>query len=201
MNASPLIGLAKGKRLHLLKVLYEEVLIPPLVYEDVVTRGRGRAGAGAVKNTVAKGWIKVVPVQDPAKIPAEFGGKSEGEVIALALWRNADFVIMDDRKARKHCDRLGLKWVSTGGVIRDAAQQSRSGPPATSFWEPGGVLRPIGARRFCCIPCREPCAPPGHGFAGAQTKRLPLSPLDPCGLCAEGGLPLPGATPYCSQLP
>jgi len=30
-------------------------------------------------------------------------------VIALALWWNADVVIMDDRKARKRCDRLGLK--------------------------------------------------------------------------------------------
>ena len=43
--ASPLIGLSKARRLGLLRALYEDVLLPPQVYADVVVQGRGRAGA------------------------------------------------------------------------------------------------------------------------------------------------------------
>jgi predicted nucleic acid-binding protein len=60
VNVSPLIGLAKAGRLRLLGALYDEVLIPPAVYEDVVIKGRRRIGARAVKNAVQTGWIKVV---------------------------------------------------------------------------------------------------------------------------------------------
>jgi uncharacterized protein len=64
VNASPLIGLAKGRRLSLLRLLYDEVLIPSLVYDDVVVQGHGRTGARAVRNVVTAGWLQVVAVSD-----------------------------------------------------------------------------------------------------------------------------------------
>ena len=82
VNASPLIGLAKGRRLPLLRLLYDEVLIPSLVYDDVVVKGRRRAGARAVGNAVTAGWLQVVAVSDALVVPAEFRGTGEGEVIA-----------------------------------------------------------------------------------------------------------------------
>jgi predicted nucleic acid-binding protein len=61
---------------------------------------------------------------------------------------------MDDRKARKHCDRLGIKWVSTGGIIQDAvrAKQVRRAKPifermgAKGFiiWDSEDILRELG---------------------------------------------------------
>ena len=62
VNASPLIGLVKGGRLSLLGVLYDEVIIPLSVYDDVVVKGHGRPGAKAVHNAIKAGWIKVVPM-------------------------------------------------------------------------------------------------------------------------------------------
>ena len=72
VNASPLIGLAKGRRLPLLRHLYDEVLIPSLVYDDVVVKGHRRAGARAVCNAVTAGWLQVVAVSDASVVPAEF---------------------------------------------------------------------------------------------------------------------------------
>ena len=117
VNASPLIGLAKGRRLPLLRLLYDEVLIPSLVYDDVVVKGHRRAGARAVRSAVTAGWLQVVAVSDASVVPAEFKGTGEGEVIALARMKKAGYVIIDDRKARH--------WISTGGVIRDAMRARR----------------------------------------------------------------------------
>jgi hypothetical protein len=125
VNTSPLIGLAKGRRLSLLRLLYDEVLIPSLVYDDVVVKGQRRAGARAVRNAVTAGWLQVVTVSDSSVVPAAFRGTGEGEVIALARAKQADYVIIDDRKARHYCDRVGIKWISTGGVIRDAVRARR----------------------------------------------------------------------------
>jgi uncharacterized protein len=125
VNASPLIGLAKGRRLSLLRLLYDEVLIPSLVYDDVAVKGHRRAGALAVRNAVTAGWLQVVAVSDASVVPAEFQGTGEGEVIALARMKKAGYVIIDDRKARHCCDRVGVKWISTGGVIRDAMRARR----------------------------------------------------------------------------
>jgi len=111
--------------LSLLGVLYDEVIIPLSVYDDVVVKGHGRPGAKAVHNAIKAGWIKVVPVSDTKLIPNEFRGEGEGEVIALARERKAEYVILDDRKARSYCDRIGIKWISTCGVIRDAKRARR----------------------------------------------------------------------------
>ena len=125
VNASPLIGLVKGRRLSLLRLLYDAVLIPSLVYDDVVVKGHKRVGARAVRNAVSAGWLQVVAVSDASVVPAEFQGTGEGEVIALARMKQAEYAIIDDRKARHYCDRVGIKWISTGGVIRDAMRARR----------------------------------------------------------------------------
>ena len=46
-------------------------------------------------------------------------------MIALARMKQAGYAIIDDRKARHYCNRVGVKWISTGGVIRDAMRARR----------------------------------------------------------------------------
>ncbi len=121
VDASPLIGLAKIRRLRLLARLYPIVIIPPAVYEDVVVRGAGRAGANAVRRAVREGWIRIVAPADSTRVPPSLQGTGEGEVIALMLCGQADVAIVDDRKARHLCDALGIRHISTGLVLKDAA--------------------------------------------------------------------------------
>ena len=93
--------------------------------DDVVIRGEGRPGSCAVKNAVDTGWIKVVPIEYRDNVPPRFAEMGEGEAIALAIEQNAEFLIVDDRAVRNYCNRIGLDWLSTGGVIRDACQAGR----------------------------------------------------------------------------
>lgn len=123
VNASPIIGLAKIRKLYLLSRLYGEVIIPPAVYEDVVVRGAGRVGARALNNAVQAGWIRIVAPSDPMQVPLPLRGTGEGEVVALVLCGQACMAIVDDRKARQICDLLGVRYLSTGMVLKDAASQ------------------------------------------------------------------------------
>ncbi|MCK4731613.1 MAG: hypothetical protein KAT65_04060 [Methanophagales archaeon] len=55
-DSSPLIYLAKTRRLHLLKELYGSIKIPPSVYNEVVVEGekRGFEDAFRVKEVIGK---------------------------------------------------------------------------------------------------------------------------------------------------
>jgi predicted nucleic acid-binding protein len=64
-DSSPLITLAKIRRLDLLPELYETVTITPEVYAEIVVSGAGLPGSSQI--ATAK-WIHVKPVQKPADL-------------------------------------------------------------------------------------------------------------------------------------
>lgn len=45
VNSTPLIALSIIGRLPLLRALFDEVIVPASVYEEIVLQGRGRPGA------------------------------------------------------------------------------------------------------------------------------------------------------------
>jgi predicted nucleic acid-binding protein len=101
-NATPLISLSLINQLGLLKALYGQVYIPPAVCEEVVTKGKGRPGAQEVAQA---DWIVVREVPEVARgtvqpRPAALHA-GEVETMELALWLQAELVILDERLARK----------------------------------------------------------------------------------------------------
>jgi predicted nucleic acid-binding protein len=54
-NASLLINLSRIDKLDLLRDLYNEIVIPEGVWQEVVVEGGGQPGAEAIKSAV---WIK-----------------------------------------------------------------------------------------------------------------------------------------------
>ena len=54
-NSSPIINLARIGELNLLHQLYEEVIIPEAVWQEVVVEGVGQPGAEEVESA---SWIK-----------------------------------------------------------------------------------------------------------------------------------------------
>ena len=128
-NSSPLIYLSKVKALHLLFSIYEEVLIPSGVYNEVVAKGleKGYEDATVVKNAVEKGLIKVcdVPrgrVTRLLKIFPELDW-GEGETLALASSLKLQHVLVDDILARRVASMMGLKPHGTIYIIIVAARR------------------------------------------------------------------------------
>ena len=65
-NATPLIGLAKIGRFHLLQQLFGQLHIADAVYDETVTRGV------SAKQVVAQAdWIETHPVEDKLSIANE----------------------------------------------------------------------------------------------------------------------------------
>jgi predicted nucleic acid-binding protein len=118
-NSTPLIYLAAIARFDLLRDLFNRILIPSAVYNEVVTQGTGRWGAA---ETSGANWIDRRPVSDPVKVRSLLarlrGGESE--VIILAEELGADLVIMDDSTARRELAQRGLRFMGTVGVLMTA---------------------------------------------------------------------------------
>jgi predicted nucleic acid-binding protein len=120
-NATPLISLSLINQLGLLKALYGQVYIPPAVCEEVVTKGKGRPGAQEVAQA---DWIVVREVPEVARgtvqpRPAALHA-GEVETMELALWLQAELVILDERLARKVAKTQGLNIVGTVGILKHA---------------------------------------------------------------------------------
>ena len=120
-NASPLIALSLIGRLELLPALYGEIHIARAIHSEVVTRGRGRAGAAILRKS---DWLVTHSVSRRAL--ASFrprpAGLHSGEVdtIALAVQLHADFVLIDERLARKFAESKGLQVLGTLGILKYA---------------------------------------------------------------------------------
>ena len=112
----PLIALSIVGHLDLLRILFDEVLIPASVYEEVVQQGRGRSGSQAVAQA---DWLAIHEPKVPSPLPAELMGLDKGEldVILLARELEADWVLIDEKLARQIAKALDLPVKGTLGLL------------------------------------------------------------------------------------
>jgi uncharacterized protein len=101
-NSTPLITLAKVEYFDLLQKLFNEITISQEVWNEVVVRGAGLAGAS---ETSQAGWIKVSSVANSALVKewrdAYNLGAGEVSTIILARELTASLALIDERRARK----------------------------------------------------------------------------------------------------
>ena len=116
VNATPLISLALLGRLSLLKEMFAEVIVPRAVYKEVIQGGTGKPGADALAEA---NWLKVVSVDVSITIEPLLLGLDAGELEVLLLARQikADWVIIDERLARRVAFALGLPVKGTLGIL------------------------------------------------------------------------------------
>ncbi|WP_029523323.1 DUF3368 domain-containing protein [Persephonella sp. KM09-Lau-8] len=117
-NASPLIALSNIGQLELLKELFQKIIIPKAVYQEVVQEGKNRPGAVEVKKAVNK-WIEVKEVKnsDEVKTLRALLDYGEAEVIVLAQEIKTDLLILDNREPRLFAKHLGFQLIGTIGVL------------------------------------------------------------------------------------
>ena len=117
-DSSPLITLARIGRLALLADLFDKILVPSAVYDEVTVAGRGRPGAEESRRA---SWIESTKV-DLAEHPEVARlcgglGAGEAEAIALAASLRADLLLVDERKARNVAQSVGLALAGTIGLL------------------------------------------------------------------------------------
>ena len=121
-NNSPLVALLGLDLLSLLRQLYTEVWIP----EEVKAEFLGTERIPRQQALKDAPWIKTVHLTDVTDISTYVrSGLDLGEaaVFALAEEHNAQFVIIDDLKARQHAVRIGLSFKGTVGILLEAKEE------------------------------------------------------------------------------
>ena len=109
-DSSALVALATMDRLELLEEIFDTIYVPQAVYEEVSISYKPQSVK--LKKFLAN---KVVTVTlDISKM-----GLGQGELEAIALYKNknADFLLIDDRRAKNFAKLNGLNIIGSLGVM------------------------------------------------------------------------------------
>ncbi|HBE19561.1 MAG TPA: DUF3368 domain-containing protein [Cyanobacteria bacterium UBA11367] len=121
-NTSPISNLAKVGQINLLQQLYETVLIPTAVHEELLDERAGETVIAAVQSAI---WLKIQPVQNQQLVSElrNFVNLGEALAIALAVEVNATRLLIDERLGRQAATDRELRITGVFGVLLSAKQQ------------------------------------------------------------------------------
>jgi uncharacterized protein len=122
-DTSPVLNLARIDRLALLPVLYDQVIIPSAVYEELIAFKRDLP---VPIDLASVPWLIVASAEDRTGVQRlrEALDPGEAEAIVLAIERRADPLLVDERRGRQAEAAAGLKVTGLLGVV---AQAKRAG--------------------------------------------------------------------------
>ena len=126
-NATPLIYLTKSGSLKLFKKLFDSILIPKVVYEEVVVKGKeeGFSDAIVVEEQIEEGWISTDNLGTDEKLVEHATELDKGEtaVIKLAKEKDDPLLLIDDAAGRQIAKSFGLEVKGTLYVILRAYKE------------------------------------------------------------------------------
>lgn len=121
-DTSVLVNLAWLNRLDILPALYGEVIIPTVVWEEIVVLGVGKVGSQEIAQAT---WIQRKSPQNKDLIDSLRqtldGGEAQG--IALALELGADLLLIDERLGRMTAKYFNIEIIGLLGILIQAKQE------------------------------------------------------------------------------
>ena len=111
VNSTPIIALLDIGQIDILKALYDEVIIPEAVRNEVTVKDEH------ILDNYA--WIKIKAIKNTAAKDTFISSLHDGEVEVMILAKelSSDLVIIDDSLARRYAKHQGLTITGTVGVI------------------------------------------------------------------------------------
>lgn len=117
-----IIDFSKIGRLDLLKDVFDEVLIPNEVKEELMA-GEGAGESDGIEDTDVKkalpGWISIKTVKDLFALENLKINIDKGESASIVLYKetNSDLLAINDLKARGIAHALEIKIIGTLGIL------------------------------------------------------------------------------------
>jgi len=117
-DSGAIISLASIRKLEILNSIFDNVVIPLAVWEEIIL-DEGNIHHHDIhsffhdKVQEIKGFNELTFIMDY--------GESESVILYREL--NADFLLIDDKKARKIAENLGLNCIGTIGILINAKQK------------------------------------------------------------------------------
>ena len=123
-NASPLIFLAKIGKLELLDNY--EVIIAKQVQEEILRGGlSGREDSYKIESLVVSNKIKVEEIEINKELDKQNLGEGEKAAISLAISKKINFIMLDERKARRIAKFYKLTPRGTIGILTEALKNNK----------------------------------------------------------------------------
>ena len=121
-NTGPLIALAAAELLPALDRLFEKVLVPAAIRDELNAGTRTTIRYDEMASRARS--LEVCPTGDPPRLLADVLDAGESAVIQLALERDVRLVLMDERKGRKiAADVFHLDVIGTVGLLLRAKRE------------------------------------------------------------------------------
>jgi uncharacterized protein len=121
-HTSPLSNLALIGEITLLQKIYPKILIPPIVYTELVRLPKNQP---AIATLIETGWLEIQTPKNIQLIQSLEQTLDPGEsaAIALAIELNADRLLIDERLGRNVATQYGLKIRGILGILVNAKEQ------------------------------------------------------------------------------
>lgn len=123
-NSTPLIYLAKINKLKLFRELFHKVFIPESVYIETVVKGKKLEMPDAVIiEKAVNDWIVREGVKEEVREKYGFVatdpklGLGEKDALLLCKQLNADYLLADDKEARRVAKLLNITPIGTYGAV------------------------------------------------------------------------------------
>jgi len=117
-DSSALVTLAIVDKLDVLVKLFNEVYIPQAVYDEITQDKK------PLSKRLSTYFVdKVVSIDTDINFNISLG-KGESEAIVLYQQKNADFLLCDDKKAKKFAQSFGIKVVGSLGILLKAKEKN-----------------------------------------------------------------------------
>ena len=124
-DTTPVITLIKARQLHLLHILFGEVLIPDAVYQELTANHTFQAEIDLVRTSP---FLKVVSVQNQDAVTllrrATGLDQGESEAIVYSDEQKADILLIDEAAGRKVAVNMGLTITGSIGILIEAFKRN-----------------------------------------------------------------------------
>jgi uncharacterized protein len=119
-DAGPLIALSRIRRLGVLRELFDEVVLPSLVVDEL-RLDEQRPGVEELGRAIAhEKWLR----SRQPRITLPIAGLDDGEVAAIHLSEQLRCpLLVDERRARAVAAKRGIQTVGTGRILIEAKQR------------------------------------------------------------------------------
>lgn len=110
-DSSPIISFARARKLHLIREIYNSIIVPPAVFDEIVVKGKDKPGSEEIRKA---SWIEVRSPKNQKKVERlkeEFGaGESEAVVLSEEI---KAVLLADEWRVIKEARRRGLRITRT----------------------------------------------------------------------------------------
>lgn len=119
-DSSALVALATCRNLTLLTSLFDEVRVPPALFREVTVSNKPEAA-----ELEAFLIDRIAPVELEESVISA-GGLGQGEIEAMALYRKleADYLLIDDKRARTVAEANHIQCIGALGLLLLAKERA-----------------------------------------------------------------------------